>query len=74
MAYSIIELQTDAEGSTAVVTPIQTKATKEEAESVWHGILSVAATSKVPIHTAVVLNPEGKLIATQCYKHEGGEG
>lgn len=66
--YTIIELQTE-NGQTAVVTPI-TRETRDEAESEWHRIMSTAAMSTVDIHSAVILNEEGQIIKTGCYKHD----
>ena len=69
--YTIIELQTN-NGETAM-TPAQFKATRDEAMSVYHGILAYACISEVQKHTVVVLDEEGKYVARECYKHAGGE-
>lgn len=66
--YTIIEMQTE-NAQTAVVTPI-TRDTRDEAESEWHRIMSTAAMSTVDIHSAVILNEEGQIIKTGCYKHD----
>lgn len=66
--YVILELQTNGE-TTAVVSPVQVKETKDEAESVFHSILSYAAVSQVEQHTALILNPQGQLVESKCFKH-----
>jgi cation transport ATPase len=73
--YVAIELVEKADGSFTVST--YKKDNKEEAEKAFHSILSVAAVSTHPVHSAVILNPEGQKIKSECYKHEqkqnGGE-
>ena len=49
------------------------KETREEAESAYHSILTSAAKGSHKIHAAVILNPEGKLLRSECYKHEAPE-
>ena len=46
------------------------KETRDEAEKAFHSILAVAATSTNLIHSATILNAEGKLLKTECYKHD----
>ena len=64
--YIIIELQTTGGQTANIVT---TKDSKEAALSKYHSILAAAATSKVEYHTALVMDPEGKYLARECYKH-----
>jgi hypothetical protein len=66
--YIVIELQTDKDGKIAQIPTDH--ATKAEAESKYHQILAAAAISKVPIHAAVILTPEGVAQKSQCYKHD----
>lgn len=66
--YVAIELKEKQDGSLEISS--FKKATREEAEKAYHSILSSAATSEHPIHSACILNPEGKLLKTDCYKHE----
>ena len=66
--YVAIELKEKVDGNLEVST--YKKDTRDEAEKAFHSILSVAATSTHPVHSAVILNPEGKLLKTECYKHE----
>ena len=46
------------------------KETRDEAEKAFHSILAVAATSNAKIHSASILNPEGYVLKSECYKHE----
>ena len=66
--YVAIESVTKQDGTYTVST--FKKETRDEAEKAYHSILSVAATSPHKIHAATILNPEGKLIKSECYKHE----
>lgn len=66
--YVAVELVTKQDGTFTVST--FKKETRDEAEKAYHSILAVAATSTNPIHSAVILNPEGKLLRTECYKHD----
>ena len=66
--YVAIELKEKADGSLEVST--FKKDTRDEAEKAFHSILTSAAVSTNPIHSAVILNPEGKLLKTECYKHD----
>ena len=65
--YMVIELQTNRDGATAAMT--QDFPSRPEAESKFHQILGFAATSNVPIHSAVILNPEGERLKKETYKH-----
>ena len=69
--YVAIELVTKQDGTFSVTT--YKKETRDEAEKAFHSILAVAATSKNIIHAASILNPEGKLLKSECYKHEAPE-
>ena len=66
--YTVIELQTDATGTTSIIST--THATQAEAESKYHEILSFAAVSNVAVHSAAILTPESAVIRNQWYKHE----
>ena len=69
--YVAIEQKLKQDGSLEVST--FKKETREEAEKAFHSILSSAATSEHPVHSACILNPEGKMLKTECYKHETEE-
>lgn len=66
--YVAVELVTKQDRTFTVST--YKKDTRDDAEKAYHSILAVAATSANPIHSAVILNPEGKLLRTECYKHD----
>lgn len=66
--YVAIEQKEKQDGTYEVST--YKKDTRDEAEKAFHSILAVAATSEHPVHSACILNPEGKLLKSECYKHE----
>ena len=70
--FIIMEIQTN-NGIAAIVTPIQTAQTQNEAFSNYHSILAVAATSNVECHTAMILNERGEFIARESFEHPSGE-
>lgn len=72
--FIILEFQTDDNGNTAVITPIQTRKEINDAKSVYHQILASAAISSVPHHTAVLMYHTGSLIATESFDHSQTEG
>ncbi len=67
--YIILEIQTDAQGTVAILPAVQ-KATRREADSVYHSILAAAALSQLPVHSAVILSNDGRLICSQSYINE----
>lgn len=66
MKYLVIELQTTESSVANIVT---THDTINQAESKFHQILTSAAVSSVPVHSAVILTDEGHLMKHECYKH-----
>lgn len=66
--FIVLEFQTSAEGNTAVVPPV-TYETLNEAKSKYHLILSAAAVSSVPYHTAAIMYHNGNLIESECFEH-----
>ena len=66
--YVAIESVIKQDGTYQVST--YKKDTRDEVEKAYHSILAVAATSNNLIHAATILNPEGKLIKAECYKHD----
>ena len=69
--YIVIEMQTTS-GTTAVLPPVAYE-DKKTAESAYHNILSAAALSDVPIHSAVVLDEYGCVIRNEYYEHGENE-
>lgn len=67
--YIVLEIQTNPDGTVATLPPI-IKATRDEAESVYHSILSYAAVSALPMHAAILMTNEGREIMHQAYLHQ----
>jgi len=67
--FIVQEIQTFADGTVSLLPPI-TKASREEAESVYHSILSFAAVSAIPMHAATLLANDGHEIMHQAYTHD----
>ena len=67
MTYIVLEMQTDA-GVTAIVPPLA-YTDRNAAESKFHQVLSVAATSTVEEHAASLITSDGRLIRNECYHH-----
>ena len=72
MHYYVIEIQTYENGTSTIVTPINEYENRQEAESKYHAILAVAATSKVAMHTAVLMTETGRALMSQFYEHVTG--
>lgn len=67
MSFIVVELQKNAEGVVSnIVTPFEEQSA---AESKYHSVLSAAAISKLPVHSAAILTEEGFPLMHQCYKH-----
>lgn len=71
MKYIVIELQRLASG--AVANIVTSHDTRPPAEAKYHQILAAAAVSTVPAHSAVMVDEEGNLIDSKCYRHETNE-
>ena len=68
--YIVLEIQTLSDGSIGIPAP-QTYETINEAEARFHTILSVAASSEIPMHSAMVITPDGMTIRGEHYEHKG---
>ena len=66
--YHIIEIQTNG-SSSAIVTPIPSAETKNEAESIFHQKLAYAAISEVPFHSVVLIDDRGIVSMSGTYEH-----
>ena len=64
--YIVIEIQT----STTVATLVNSYEDRNQAESKYHQILTAAALSSVPKHSAVLMNDVGQTIKNETYIHE----
>lgn len=75
MGYRIVELQTDANGNTAILADPRDFAERNDAESKWHDICKYAAISTVAVHAVIILNSEGDKVRKDVYEHKtvGGE-
>lgn len=67
MAYIVLELQTNRDDTLGSL--IWNFPTLPQAESKFHAILSAAAISSIPIHSAVILDERGENIAYASYDH-----
>lgn len=70
MKYLVIEVQTNADGSIGNLT--YSYDDRNEAESKYHTVLAAAALSVLPMHTCVLFQSDGILLARQCYVHGQG--
>ena len=67
MKFIVVEIQKMADGTVGnLVTAYDTKA---EAESHYHLVLSSAAISNLPAHSAVLLDETAFVYKRECYKH-----
>lgn len=64
--YIVVEIQT----STTVATIVDSYEDRNQAESKYHQILTAAALSSVPKHSAVLMNDVGQTIKNETYIHE----
>lgn len=67
MKYLVIELQTSASGVANIVYDFSDR---NEAESKYHYVLSFAAVSNLPCHSATLMTNEGFVLEYKCYKHD----
>ena len=65
--YIVIELQKNTEG--VVSNLVTSHNTLAEAESKYYSVLSAAAVSTIPVHSAIIVSEEGFPVKLQCYKH-----
>ena len=63
--FVVIEIQ----ASDKVATLVNAYEDRNQAESKFHTILGAAATSKVPIHSAVLMTDTGKTLKAEHYEH-----
>lgn len=66
--FIIMEVQVFADGGMS--TPCYAFDNKNSAEQKYHAVLSSAAVSKLPIHTAFMLTDDGYVIKSECFRHE----
>lgn len=66
MVYYVLEIQTN-NGAGAVIPFYFTD--RDQAESKYHSLLSVAAVSEVDKHGAMLFNEDGFMIKSEIYNH-----
>ena len=66
MKYVVVELQDNGSSDANIVTAYDSV---NQAEQNYHQVLSAAAVSQVPFHSAVMLNSEGMYIKSEAYDH-----
>lgn len=67
MKYIVIEMQTNADGTVGNI--VTAHDTRNEAESKYHAVLSAAAVSSLPCHTAILVASDGEDWQAQHYEH-----
>lgn len=67
--FIVIEMQKDANGNVAVVTPAMYD-NQNAAENKFYTALAAAAISNVPKHSVVLLHEDGFIIRSEVYIHE----
>lgn len=70
--FIVIEMQTN-DGVTTVVTPIKTFTDINKAYEAYYQILSAAAVSSVPTHTAIILTERGDVVRVEHFEHVEAE-
>ena len=68
MTTIVLEVQVNSDDS--VGTLITSYTDRTEAESKYHMVLSAAAVSDKPIHSAFMIDPKGKVIRSEFYEHK----
>lgn len=68
MKYIVIEIQVNFDGT--VGNLVTAHDSREQAESKYHAVLSAAAISAIMKHSAVIMDEEGAVLGSMCYRHE----
>lgn len=66
--FIVIEMQKDANGNVAIVTPAMYD-NQNEAESKFYTVLAAAAVSNIPKHSVTMLHEDGFVIRNETYIH-----
>ena len=66
--YIVTEIQTYEDGTVGLINNSYEE--KAQADSKYHAILSAAAISTLPKHSAIMFTDEAMLENGQCYIHE----
>ena len=65
--FIVIELQKNAQGEVSNIVTSHTSL--DDAKSKYHLILSAAAVSEIPVHSAIIVSEDGYPVAHECYRH-----
>lgn len=65
--FIVLELQATLTNVAHIFTTYSSLA---EAESNYHRVLSAAAVSTVPMHSALLMTADGQVLRSETYKHE----
>lgn len=68
MKYFVVEIQKYADGTAAMLN--WDFAEINQAWSQYHLVLSAAAVSQLPVHSAVIMNETGFCIENKTFEHE----
>ena len=68
ISWVIFEMQTDRDGNTAFVSPVNEK-DEAEAWSKYYLTLSYAVKSLVYCHTVMICTTDGRTLESKCYMH-----
>lgn len=68
MKYIVIEIQKNANGTIGIL--VNDFDNENDAWSKYHLVLSAAAVSALPSHSAMIANETGYCIDHKCYVHE----
>lgn len=63
--YIVIEIQTSDGGTVATIPTAYED--YWQAQQKYHTVLSAAAVSALPVHSAMIVSPFGEVITKQCY-------
>ena len=66
--YTVIEIQTNEDNASGTLVTSFEKL--EQAWAKYHAVLSAAAISTLPVHTAVLLTNAGTVLASESYHHD----
>ena len=69
--FIVIEIQTAADGKVATI--VNSYASQNDAESKFHSILTAAALSSLPVHSAIIMNEKAEVIRAEHYTHGGAD-
>ena len=66
--YIVIEIQTNADGT--VGTIVNSYNSSAQADSKYYSILASASLSSVPVHSAVIIKNDGRMVRFESYNHQ----